>query len=592
MLNRERHLIPLGIFLGLAVPLLVTSWYALDLQRKSIVDLLEFSIDQKIDVLANGLKIPMWTLAPSAGSSLVLSAIDDPIIHSIEATSVAEGPFLSAKDETSESPKDSQLVVRDVIYGAEKIGEVAVLVDTGEITATSRAQWQKMGIILTIQLLLSMGIVYLITRTYGKIERAQALSEMHEKVRDSEALLSSFMHHSPGKMHATDLESRFIVVNTHYADLLGLPPSEVIGKTPYDVMSHDLAKPLVEHDQAVLQSGQPVFREQVLNVNGEERTYLTVKFPLRNADGVITGIAGSGLDMTERKAAEKALVQARNDLENRVEERTHELQMAKDNAESANRAKSEFLSTMSHELRTPLNAIIGFADTMATEVYGKLGHPNYKEYISDISVSGIHLLDLINDILDVSAIEAGKLDLHNERVDMVDLIEKSIRLIRPRAEKKSIRLSWKTPDGAMEDIANGPATFMPSLANMQLHGDERRLVQILVNLLGNSVKFTPDKGEVWLAVESDDDGAITIEVGDTGIGMSEDDIGVAFERFGQVDSRVARQFEGTGLGLPLSKHLVELHDGVLGMHSEKGKGTQARISFPAHRVVWRETGAA
>ena len=234
----------------------------------------------------------------------------------------------------------------------------------------------------------------------------------------------------------------------------------------------------------------------------------------------------------------------------------------------ASNAKSSFLSNMSHELRTPLNAIIGFTGAIKAEIFGPVGNDKYLEYIDHIGSSGQHLLELINDILDVSAIEAGKLELHEDNIVVDDLVEASIQFIKARAEQKQIHLHT--------DIQ----TALP-----MLYADTRRMKQILLNLLSNAVKFTPDEGTVTLSVSQNNGGGHVFITTDTGIGMSDVELAKAMVQFGQVDSCLNRKEEGTGLGLPLTMGLVELHGGMLDIISEKGVGTTVTLTFPPARAV-------
>lgn len=242
-------------------------------------------------------------------------------------------------------------------------------------------------------------------------------------------------------------------------------------------------------------------------------------------------------------------------------------------AQTANRSKSEFMANMSHELRTPLNAIIGFSGAMERKIFGDLDD-RYIDRIRDIKYSGRHLLSLINDILDVARIEAGKVELHEEAVSPEDLIASTVRMISVRAEAKGIKIRTSIE-------ANLPDIVV----------DERKMKQVLINLGANAVKFTPGGGEVTLSLEADASAGIRFAVSDTGIGIRQENIAVALSPFGQINSELAREYDGTGLGLPLAKSLMELHGGSLAIESEPGKGTQVTAVLPASRLLARETTA-
>ncbi|MGF7206339.1 PAS domain S-box-containing protein [Skermanella aerolata] len=245
-----------------------------------------------------------------------------------------------------------------------------------------------------------------------------------------------------------------------------------------------------------------------------------------------------------------------------------DLKLAKETAESANRAKGQFLAELSHELRSPLNAVIGFADMIRSEVAGPLGSDRYREWAGDIRDSGQHLLGLINEILDHAKAEAGRLAIGEEEVDLAETVKFCIRMMEPRATRARITLS---------------ATVAPEVATIR--GDEKRLRQILLNLLTNGVKYTPSGGQVTVTAQQDGDGGLFLTVSDTGIGIAKDDLSHMFEAFWRADSVGTGKVEGTGLGLTLTRRLVGLHEGTIEMTSVAGQGTTATVRLPRHRVL-------
>ena len=250
-------------------------------------------------------------------------------------------------------------------------------------------------------------------------------------------------------------------------------------------------------------------------------------------------------EIQERRKAEATLSDQRLRLEELVEERTQDYMRAKEQADGANQAKSDFLANMSHELRTPLNAILGFSDCIKHQILGPLGNEKYVEYIANIHMSGAHLLELINDILDLSVIEAGKMTLYEEWIDLAEVVDAAVLQLTPRAEKGEVGLVVEVPGGLA-----------------QLYADKRRIMQVFLNLLSNAVKFTPSGGNVTLRVEQSGQ-LLHVHITDTGSGMDEAGIASAMEPFGRTNSHIAGMVEGTGLGLPLTDELVKTHDGEM-----------------------------
>ena len=274
--------------------------------------------------------------------------------------------------------------------------------------------------------------------------------------------------------------------------------------------------------------------------------------PVHDDDGQLKYLVWVIADATDRKHYETALV------------------AAKETAEQANRMKTEFLAAMSHELRTPLNAIIGFAEMMKEGLFGPLGSPKYEEYAGGIHRSGVHLHDVIMDILEMAKIESGKFELCVEEIDVGGAVDACLRMVHERAVDANIEITVRVP----ENLPN-------------FHADERVFRQIVLNLLSNAVKFTPEGGKITVTAWIDDSQDLRIDVSDTGIGMAEEDIPKAFEPFCQVDSALSRKYEGTGLGLPLVKNFVEMHGGTIATDSIIGVGTNMKLLFPAQRLVRR-----
>ena len=346
----------------------------------------------------------------------------------------------------------------------------------------------------------------------------------------------------------TDRDLNLTYLGPRVLDALLYHPSEFTGRPVSDLFGADLpvvngshggrARPFREHEvQVAARSGQV----RVLSVAGLPT--------FAEGTGRFAGYRGVARDVTESKAQESRL---------------HD---AKAVADQANRAKSTFLATMSHEFRTPLNAVIGFADVLQGEYFGPLGHPKYREYAGDIGASARHLAQMIDDVLDMAKIEAGRQDLHEAHAPPEDLMERAVRMVKPRADANGLVLTVTYPT-----------------EGVVLHVDGAKIVQILVNLLANAVKFTEPGGTVDLAAVLTDDGSFAFTVADTGIGMREEDQAVALAPFGQVNAASPAGRQGSGLGLPIVKALIERHGGTLKIESEPGVGSALTVTLPATRV--------
>ncbi|MBL4690946.1 MAG: PAS-domain containing protein, partial [Rhodospirillales bacterium] len=290
-------------------------------------------------------------------------------------------------------------------------------------------------------------------------------------------------------------------------------------------------------------------------------------FERRRRDGTVIEIRGTPM-------ADGGFVTTYTDISEYTQVEAN-LRQALIRAEEANHAKSVFLANMSHELRTPLNSIIGFSETLKSQFFGPLNNPKYREYASDINASGEHLLDVINDILDISKIEAGEMKLAEENINLPVLVDSAIVLLGEQAETQGITLSRVFP-----------------VRETLFRADPRHIKQIVVNLVSNAVKFTPPGGTITLEIAVDSQNAVSLSVRDTGIGIKPENIATVLEPFGQVADIYSRSFEGTGLGLPLAKSLLELHGGTLHISSRPGKGTTVTATFPAARTMARDISEA
>jgi two-component system cell cycle sensor histidine kinase PleC len=393
-----------------------------------------------------------------------------------------------------------------------------------------------------------------------------------EKAAADDMRLRDAIETVPEAFVVWDADNRLVLCNSKFQSLHGLPDAAVSPGTRYETVVQAGAKPVIRTHmtgETRLNESARTFEAQL-----EDGRWLHIS-ERRTKDG---GFVSVGTDITPLKRHEENLVESERRLmatvaDLRSSQQTLERQAQqlaylaekygeqKRRAEEANQAKSEFLANMSHELRTPLNAIIGFSEIMESGMFGPLGADKYNEYCHDIRESGNYLLDVINDILDMSKIEAGRMRLDLELIELDRVIADAIRVVAGRAEEKQLILKVEVGEG------------------IGLNADRRALKQIVLNLLSNAVKFTPDGGRV--AVRAHASGVeIMIAVEDTGIGIPKDALGNLGKPFEQVESRLTKSHQGSGLGLAIAKSLTELHGGSMRIRSTPGVGTVVLVSLP------------
>ena len=302
----------------------------------------------------------------------------------------------------------------------------------------------------------------------------------------------------------------------------------------------------------------------VVSINTPHQT-ATLQLMIVLLSGIATVLLCGLLSESHRRAQRELDLAAK---QAKLEATNLQLEESRQQAEQASAAKSLFLANMSHELKTPLNAIIGFSEVIKNQTMGPAGAKNCAEYAEGILSSGHHLFELIGNVLDISKLEAGKMTLDEGVVEIAALVKTSVARLSQRGKDKRITLETDL-------LQEAPV----------IRGDELKLKQVLLNLLSNAIKFTPEKGCVTIRSELARNGDLAIVVSDTGIGMSPDEIAIALEPFGQVDNGLAKLYEGTGIGLPLAKRLVELHGGKLVIESVRDAGTTICVLLPADRLV-------
>jgi PAS domain S-box-containing protein len=379
----------------------------------------------------------------------------------------------------------------------------------------------------------------------------RALEVQFRRLSQGEARFRGFATTSSDWFWETDAQHRVCYMSEGVSTTgFGIKPGDLVGRTRMEIAA-DAGREMDKWQEhyGVLERHEPFrdFTYRWANPGGEGTASISAD-PLFDDNGRFIGYRGTGRDITPQMRAEG------------------DLREAKEAAEAASRTKSQFLANMSHELRTPLNAIIGFSEMLES---GLVEPQRQQEYVGFIHQSGKHLHSVINDILDLAKVDAGKLELHDDdAVELQGVINACVSLMRDRAQTAGICLSTEIED------------HLPPLV-----ADPTRLKQIFLNLISNALKFTEPGGSVVVCARRAGDGSVMVEVRDTGPGMTANEVATALEPFGQVDAGLARRHEGTGLGLPLARLLAELHGGSLEVASEKGCGTTVTITLPAWRVV-------
>ena len=434
--------------------------------------------------------------------------------------------------------------------------------------------------------------------TYADVTERKRVEEAYRQARDqaekaygdlaeSNRQLDIALGNMTQAIAVFDPDQRLVVSNRRYAEIYQLPDELMRpGTSLRQLVEYSIRIGNYRADQGAdvieerLRQGAARGRRSFFQHLADGRIIEVIHQPLPDGGSVATYT-----DVTERERIQRALQASEESLRERVRELedsrerleqqgrelvqlADNLARARDEAEAANRTKSEFLANMSHELRTPLNAIIGFSEVMLGELFGPLGSSRYRDYAKDVYDSGKHLLALINDILDLSKVEANRLELRETAVDIGGVIAACLRLVRERAQNAGLKLA--APDAGVQP---------------RVSADEIKLKQILLNLLSNAIKFTPAGGTVTISAGGDSDGGVHIRVADSGIGMRPEDVPLALQPFRQIDSALSRKHAGTGLGLPLAKALAELHGGRLEIDSRPGKGTAVILRLPPERVL-------
>lgn len=389
-----------------------------------------------------------------------------------------------------------------------------------------------------------------------------SLANIADEIQQNETLFPTLIETIPAIVWLKDPDGVYLACNHRFEQLIDRKNSDIMGKNDYDFFPKDLAEFFRQKDRDAIANGKPTINEEEVTYasDGHHEMLETIKSPMYDTDGKLIGVLGMAHDVTKRKEIETELETHRDHLQALVDEQTHELKVAIEEAETANKAKSVFLSSMSHELRTPLNSILGFAQLL--EMPDELvASDERKEYLHQIRSGGEHLLELINEVLDLAKIEAGKLSISLEVVDANLLISNCLTFAETLADKNKITIHNRTG----EDL--------PSIWT-----DHLRAKQVILNLVSNAIKYNNEGGDVWIDAEQKDD-IFHLSVTDNGFGIKEEDKEKMFQTFQRLSAENSK-IEGTGIGLALTKRLVEEMGEKIGYTSTYEEGSTFWIDFP------------
>ncbi len=435
---------------------------------------------------------------------------------------------------------------KDLWHYQSRLEEMVDL-QTQELQTNHRSETTRMTFAIIVLVVLILWLV--VSHRRGRATNVALIESEQQKL--------DLLNNTSSVIYIKDLDGRYLFVNKKYEDLFHVTNEGVKGKTSHDIFPPEPADAFRTNDLKAIESETPLELEEIVPQKDGNHTYISVKFSLRNASGEIYAVCGISTDITERKLSEV------------------QLKDAKEEAEKANRAKSEFLANMSHELRTPLNAILGFAQMMKYDPRHDLAAPQ-TEHIENILDGGNHLLELVNELLDLAQIEADHVSLSLEEVNAIEVVDDCLNLTRPLGSTRCIEIENRICNKQLPEVRT----------------DRTRFKQALLNLLSNAVKFNKDGGTVTIDGDVIEDGFLRVSITDTGSGIAQDDHHGVFKIFNRLGKSSMIAKEGTGIGLPVTKMLVERMSGRVGFESKEGAGSTFWIELPLasneNVLIWED----